>query len=186
MHPSAFIISFLVAFTGLMPVFAIPTNVVDSNVGTGPVGVGNVGGGNAQGSNFAGSNLGALAVGAATGKLNRLESQRVRRAPKKTKEQPQYINSPQASNEGSCNVGTAQCCQSLHQTQELASQGVVGSLLAAGVPLDNLMVGVQCTPIAGLVPVLSGSDSCKSQPVCCTGNKFDGLISTGCSPIGLN
>ncbi|PVG03438.1 hypothetical protein CPB86DRAFT_694991 [Serendipita vermifera] len=141
MHPSTFIISFLVAFTRLMPVFAIPTNVVDSNVGTGPVGVGN---------------------------------------------QPQYINSPQASNEGSCNVGTAQCCQSLHQTQELASQGVIGSLLAAGVPLDNLMVGVQCTPIAGLVPVLSGSDSCKSQPVCCTGNKFDGLISTGCSPIGLN
>jgi hypothetical protein len=99
MYPSTLITSFLIALTGLGPVSAVPTNVVDSNVGAGPVGVGNVGGGNAQGSNFAGSNLGAVVVGAATSKLN----QRLRRTPKKAKELPQYINSPQASNEGSCN-----------------------------------------------------------------------------------
>ncbi|KAG8801731.1 hypothetical protein FRC17_006565 [Serendipita sp. 399] len=137
----------------------VPYNAANVNVG--PVAVGNVGGSNAHGSNVAGSNAENLAVGSG--------SHYDRRRTGKT--QPQYINSPQATNQGSCSVGTAQCCQSLHQTQDLASQGVVGGLLAAGLPLDDLMVGVQCTPIANVIPIVGGSDSCHSQPVCCTGNK---------------
>lgn len=69
-------------------------------------------------------------------------------------------------------VGTAQCCQSLHQSQDLKSQGIFGSLLGAAIPLDNLMVGLQCNPLAQTLPILSGASTCQSQPVCCTGNKL--------------
>jgi len=122
---------------------------------------------------------------AVTGLINKATPRRRRRS-SKSSSPAEYINSPESATAASCNVGTAQCCQSLHQTGDLSSQGTFGQLLAASVPLDQLMVGIQCSPIAGVVPIIGGSSSCKSQPVCCNGNKFDGLVSTGCSPVGLS
>ncbi|KAG8842353.1 hypothetical protein FRB91_004244 [Serendipita sp. 411] len=154
------------------------------NVNAGPFAIANVGGSNVQGSNIAQSSAEDILVGAADGGRG-MGRYKEARSIRRTKSQPQFINSPQATNQGSCSVGTAQCCQSLHQTQDLASQGALGGLLAAGLPLDDLMVGLQCSPIGNLVPVISGSDSCSSQPVCCTGDKYDGLVSVGCSPLSI-
>ncbi|KAG8814850.1 hypothetical protein FRC18_001761 [Serendipita sp. 400] len=173
------------ALHGVQVAVAVPM-INGPNVNAGPVAIANVGGSNVQGSNIAQTSAEDILVGAADGGrgMGRYkEARSIRRT--KSQSQPQFINSPQATNQGSCSVGTAQCCQSLHQTQDLASQGALGGLLAAGLPLDDLMVGLQCSPIGNLVPVISGSDSCSSQPVCCTGDKYDGLVSVGCSPLSI-
>ncbi|KIM29652.1 hypothetical protein M408DRAFT_67258 [Serendipita vermifera MAFF 305830] len=93
-----------------------------------------------------------------------------------------HINSPESATALSCNVGEAQCCQSIHQTQGTQAQ-FLSSLLGLALPVDNSMLGVQCTPIANLLSVLGGSSTCNSRPVCCTGNDYQGLVSLGCTPI---
>ncbi|KAG8768827.1 hypothetical protein FRC20_008056 [Serendipita sp. 405] len=93
------------------------------------------------------------------------------------------VNSPQALNSGSCNVGEAQCCQSIHQSGDKKGQFLT-SLLSLAIPAEGTMLGVQCTPIANLLP-LTGSETCHSQPVCCTGNEYHGLVNVGCSPLSL-
>ena len=55
------------------------------------------------------------------------------------------------------------------QTSGFRSQAGVGALLAM-VPLDDLMVGLQCSPIAGGLLGIGGASTCNSQPVCCSGN----------------
>ncbi|CCA74797.1 related to hydrophobin-Laccaria bicolor [Serendipita indica DSM 11827] len=82
---------------------------------------------------------------------------------------------------GGCNVGTAQCCQTTYSSgDQIAS--TLGGLLGIAIPVDNLFVGVQCSPI---VNILGGSDTCNTQAVCCNNNNFNGLINIGCSPISL-
>ncbi|KIM31760.1 hypothetical protein M408DRAFT_63988 [Serendipita vermifera MAFF 305830] len=95
-----------------------------------------------------------------------------------------HINSPEAATYGSCNVGEAQCCQSIHQSNDQSFKSL-SSLLGLNLPIDGLMAGVQCSPILNLAGLASGSSSCNSQPVCCTGNEYHGLINIGCSPIHL-
>lgn len=102
------------------------------------------------------------------------------------------INSPSDSTQNSCNgaslsisvlrrllvmilidvviVGQAQCCQTIHQTNDQQFQAL-SSMLGLSIPADNLMTGVQCSPIANTDDLLSGSSSCNSQPICCSGNK---------------
>ncbi|PVG00406.1 hypothetical protein CPB86DRAFT_701504, partial [Serendipita vermifera] len=80
-------------------------------------------------------------------------------------------------------VGEAQCCQSIHQTTSTHSQFITG-LLGIALPADKSMLGIQCTPIANLLS-LTGSSTCHSQSVCCTGNDYHGLVTLGCSPISL-
>ena len=154
-------------------------NNVDSNVAP-YVGVADTNVGNTQGT-----------VNAVVDRVGGRDRLRRRRPSPKTASQPELINSPETVTDASCNgmslclgslfllltvavflVGTAQCCQSLHQTSGLASQGTFGQLLAASIPLDQLMVGIQCSPLAGVVPIVGGSSSCNSRPVCCSGNKL--------------
>ncbi|KAG8801441.1 hypothetical protein FRC17_006657, partial [Serendipita sp. 399] len=85
-------------------------------------------------------------------------------------ERTNQINSPSASNVNSCNVGEAQCCQSIHQSQDKNFQRLT-SLLGLVAPGDGLLAGVQCSPILDLAGLLSGSSTCRSQPICCTGNE---------------
>ncbi|KAG8830396.1 hypothetical protein FRC20_008434 [Serendipita sp. 405] len=80
------------------------------------------------------------------------------------------INSPNSSNSNSCNVGEAQCCQSIHQSHDQSFQRLT-SLLGLVAPADGLLAGVQCSPILNVAGVLSGSSTCHSQPICCTGNE---------------
>ncbi|CAG7854714.1 SubName: Full=Uncharacterized protein {ECO:0000313/EMBL:CCA66384.1} [Serendipita indica DSM 11827] len=91
------------------------------------------------------------------------------------------VDSGEAANEASCNVGEAQCCQSIHQSNDRNGQ-FLRSLLGLALPAGGGMLGAQCTPLANLLAV-TGSSTCRSQPVCCTGNEYRGLVAVGCSPI---
>ncbi|KAG8811576.1 hypothetical protein FRC17_002400 [Serendipita sp. 399] len=93
------------------------------------------------------------------------------------------VNSSQSTNRGSCNVGEAQCCQSIHQSGDKKGQFLT-SLLSLAIPADGGMLGVQCTPLANLLAI-TGSETCHSQPVCCTGNEYHGLVNVGCSPLSV-
>ncbi|KAF9558361.1 fungal hydrophobin [Agrocybe pediades] len=81
-----------------------------------------------------------------------------------------------------CNTGTLNCCNSV---QSASSSSVAGLLGLLGIVVGDVtgLVGLNCSPIN--VIGISGN-SCSAQPVCCTGNTFNGLITLGCSPINLN
>ncbi|KIJ28123.1 hypothetical protein M422DRAFT_190150 [Sphaerobolus stellatus SS14] len=88
--------------------------------------------------------------------------------------------SPQSVNQ--CNTGTTSCCN----TVESATDSPVASLLGLlGIVLGDItgQIGLGCTPIT-VIGVGSGAN-CAQQPVCCTGNTFNGLINVGCTPISL-
>ncbi|KAF9483032.1 fungal hydrophobin [Pholiota conissans] len=85
-------------------------------------------------------------------------------------------------NDNQCNTGSLQCCSSVQS----ASSSLVAVLLGLlGVVAGDLtgQVGVTCSPIT--VVGASGT-SCSEQPVCCTGNTFNGVIATGCTPVNIN
>lgn len=88
-----------------------------------------------------------------------------------------------------CPGGTAQCCQctrvptllsveltgllALHQHSDTKSQSIMNGLNLLGlgtnapVDLSDLFMGIQCSPIGG---ILGGTSACNSRPVCCSGN----------------
>lgn len=84
--------------------------------------------------------------------------------------------------DNSCNTGTLQCCN-----QTFSSTSGTATLLAAllNLNLSQLtgQIGLSCTPIS--VIGLGQGASCTQQPVCCSGNTYNGLINVGCSPINL-
>ncbi|KAF9240421.1 hydrophobin [Melanogaster broomeanus] len=51
--------------------------------------------------------------------------------------------------------------------------------------LASVLAGVTGPVGLNCVPVIS-ADSCQQQPVCCTGNNYNGLVNVGCSPINVN
>ncbi|KAF9224900.1 hydrophobin [Gyrodon lividus] len=81
-----------------------------------------------------------------------------------------------------CNTGPVQCCNSVetagngNRVDQLL--GLLGLNVATGTP-----VGVNCSPISAL-GVGSGA-SCTQQPVCCSGNSYNGLVNIGCSPVNI-
>ncbi|TFK64400.1 hydrophobin-domain-containing protein [Pluteus cervinus] len=81
-----------------------------------------------------------------------------------------------------CNTGTVQCCNTVQDAHSTSVQQV-----ATGNNIDlgsvTGLVGLTCNPVSAIG--VSGN-SCSSQPVCCTGNNFSGLIVVGCSPININ
>ncbi|ETW80327.1 hydrophobin-like protein [Heterobasidion irregulare TC 32-1] len=84
--------------------------------------------------------------------------------------------------DGQCNTGTLQCCNSVQSSSDPVTSLLLGLL---GVVLGgiDIPIGIQCTPIT-VIGVGSGAN-CVQQPVCCTGNTFNGLVTVGCSPINL-
>ncbi|KAK7438439.1 Hydrophobin-3 [Stygiomarasmius scandens] len=83
---------------------------------------------------------------------------------------------------GQCNTGSIQCCNSV---QDASSSGVSTLAGLLGIVLGPItgQVGLTCNPIS---VIGIGGNSCSAQPVCCTGNNFNGLIVAGCTPINLN
>ncbi|KIJ65102.1 hypothetical protein HYDPIDRAFT_89074 [Hydnomerulius pinastri MD-312] len=83
---------------------------------------------------------------------------------------------------GQCNTGTISCCNSVQQANSAGVASLLGLLGVVGEITGQ--VGVQCSPISAIG--LGSGATCQQQPVCCTGNSFNGLINLGCSPINLN
>ncbi|KAF5361842.1 hypothetical protein D9756_002076 [Leucocoprinus leucothites] len=81
-----------------------------------------------------------------------------------------------------CNTGPIQCCNS---AQAATSPAVTTLAALLGVVVQGVtgLVGLTCSPI-DIIGV--GGNSCTAQPVCCTGNNFQGLIVLGCTPVNLN
>ncbi|KIJ35373.1 hypothetical protein M422DRAFT_262333 [Sphaerobolus stellatus SS14] len=78
------------------------------------------------------------------------------------------------------NSGSALCCN----TAADAQSSVITSLLSPlGIVLSGItgLVGLGCTPIT-IVGVGQGAN-CAQQPICCTGNRFNGLVNIGCTSL---
>ncbi|EEQ92089.2 uncharacterized protein BDCG_07209 [Blastomyces dermatitidis ER-3] len=98
------------------------------------------------------------------------------------------VGSPLAVRSGgtsSCN-SVPQCCQS-HKSSD--DKTVIQGLKIFGLDKEakNAKGGVatQCKPITGVLN-LDLLNGCKSNAVCCSDNKMNGLIFLGCVPITLN
>ncbi|KIJ28119.1 hypothetical protein M422DRAFT_270612 [Sphaerobolus stellatus SS14] len=81
-----------------------------------------------------------------------------------------------------CNTGPSQCCNTV---QSASTPGLASLLGLLGIVVGDItaQVGFGCTPIS-VIGVGQGAN-CAQQPVCCTGNNFNGLINVGCTPISL-
>ncbi|KAI9570832.1 hydrophobin 2 [Boletus coccyginus] len=82
-----------------------------------------------------------------------------------------------------CNTGSMQCC-AMTQTSTPTTLNYFSSLLGIALPSIDGLLGLSCSPITAIGTGTGAS--CTQQPVCCTGNNFNGLINLGCSPINLN
>ncbi|KAJ3521001.1 hypothetical protein NMY22_g4154 [Coprinellus aureogranulatus] len=91
---------------------------------------------------------------------------------------------PGAQAAAQCNTGTIQCCNSAQDVKTLSHEhSLAYQLIGIDVGSITGMIGANCSPLS--VIGLAGN-SCSSQPVCCSDNKFNGLIAVGCTPININ
>ncbi|KAF9560603.1 fungal hydrophobin [Agrocybe pediades] len=81
-----------------------------------------------------------------------------------------------------CSTGSLQCCNSVQAANSSSIAGLLG-LLGIVVSSVTGLVGVTCSPLS-VIGV--GGNSCSAQPVCCTNNTFNGIVSLGCTPININ
>ncbi|PPQ73245.1 hypothetical protein CVT26_015055 [Gymnopilus dilepis] len=81
-----------------------------------------------------------------------------------------------------CTTGTLQCCNSVQKGNN-STVALLFGLLGVVNPDPNGLVGVTCSPLS-VIGV--GGSSCSAQPVCCTGNSFNGLLVLGCTPVNIN
>ncbi|KAG0696419.1 hydrophobin [Suillus ampliporus] len=83
---------------------------------------------------------------------------------------------------GQCNTGSIQCCQ--YSTTTSNYNYAAGYLGLVSVVADvAAKVGFACSPIT----VVGGGSGCEAnqEPLCCTDNKYNGLVNIGCSPINV-
>ncbi|KAI9567747.1 fungal hydrophobin-domain-containing protein [Boletus coccyginus] len=84
-----------------------------------------------------------------------------------------------------CNTGSISCCDTTYSSSSTFVYDLFGLL---GLPPPSTsggsQVGVSCSPTT--VGGTGTGSSCTQQPVCCTGNSFNGVINVGCSPITIN
>ncbi|KAN0086221.1 Fungal hydrophobin domain containing protein [Tylopilus felleus] len=80
-----------------------------------------------------------------------------------------------------CSTGPINCCNSVQQAS------VINSLLG-GFGLANVLAGVTGQVGLGCDPITvigASGTSCTGQTACCSGDTFNGLIQTGCTPINI-
>ncbi|KIJ60366.1 hypothetical protein HYDPIDRAFT_117274 [Hydnomerulius pinastri MD-312] len=81
-----------------------------------------------------------------------------------------------------CNTGSISCCNQTYSSTSTSITSLLGLLGIVLGPVEGLL-GLGCSPIT-VVGTGSGAQ-CTQQPVCCTGNTFNGLINIGCTPINI-
>ncbi|KAF8519124.1 hypothetical protein BU17DRAFT_90315 [Hysterangium stoloniferum] len=79
--------------------------------------------------------------------------------------------------ESQCDTGAPQCCTAVGAASDSA-------VIAALGVLSGLLNGITGIVGIGCLDIVAGVN-CAQQPVCCTGNEFNGLINIGCSPVSL-
>ncbi|KAJ8589504.1 hydrophobin [Rhizopogon salebrosus TDB-379] len=90
---------------------------------------------------------------------------------------------PHARGLNECNTGNIGCCgrtETVEQYNEIA--GLLGLTPIVGNVIGD--VGIDCTPIT--VVGLSQGATCAQEPVCCSSEKYNGVINVGCSPLNLH
>ncbi|KAF8877411.1 type 1 hydrophobin [Infundibulicybe gibba] len=90
---------------------------------------------------------------------------------------------PVPDNNNSCNTDSMYCCNQVHKSESAEYTDLVTEY-GLNVKAITGNIGVNCSPITGLG--VGGGPSCNQQPVCCSGNNFNGLVVVGCSPIIIN
>ncbi|KAL4076652.1 fungal hydrophobin-domain-containing protein [Scleroderma yunnanense] len=85
---------------------------------------------------------------------------------------------------GYCNTGDLKCCN-VYQESENAQKSEISGLLDIPIELLTGNIGIGCISLDVLLGLLN-PQSCTQQPVCCEGDKANGLIGISCIPINLN
>ncbi|EAU87858.1 hypothetical protein CC1G_01505 [Coprinopsis cinerea okayama7 len=82
-----------------------------------------------------------------------------------------------------CATGPIQCCERVYESQTTETSLLTDLL---GLNLDGLLGGIAtgCSPLS--VVGIGGGNKCAHRPVCCTDNKFNGLVNVGCVPVNVN
>ncbi|KAG2121251.1 hydrophobin [Suillus clintonianus] len=90
--------------------------------------------------------------------------------------------SPLALRDGQCNTGDIKCCQSSTTTSNYNKAARSLGLVEIAAEVVG-QVGLDCSPVT-VIGTGSGA-MCNQQPMCCSGNKMNGLVNIGCTPINL-
>ncbi|PWN40759.1 hypothetical protein IE81DRAFT_325279 [Ceraceosorus guamensis] len=88
-----------------------------------------------------------------------------------------------ASSNGSCSVGTAQCCGTTKSGDDAKD---LGALLGFTDLVGTLGLSCQKIPINIIGAAANVDNQCKQTPVCCTGERHNGLVQVGCTPLPIN
>ncbi|KAG1732438.1 fungal hydrophobin [Suillus paluster] len=84
-----------------------------------------------------------------------------------------------------CDTGEIQCCNnSTSYTSGAAKNAFTEAGLVDVAAVVNATVGLTCSPIS-VVGTGTGC-SANQQPLCCSDNKYNGVVSLGCTPVGVN
>ncbi|KAG1738126.1 hydrophobin [Suillus paluster] len=86
------------------------------------------------------------------------------------------------ANDGQCNTGNIQCCKS---SDSISSYNAIAEILGLVPIVSDIsgLVGLNCSPLS-IIGLGSGCEA-NQEPLCCSDNKYNGLINIGCSPINL-
>ncbi|KAG1738127.1 fungal hydrophobin [Suillus paluster] len=87
------------------------------------------------------------------------------------------------ANDGQCNTGSIQCCESSTTVSNYNAQSGLSGLLSIVTDVVGL-VGLNCSPLS-VIGLGSGCEA-NQEPLCCSNNQYNGLVNLGCSPINLN
>ncbi|KAG2352352.1 hydrophobin [Suillus spraguei] len=86
------------------------------------------------------------------------------------------------SGTGQCSGGSIQCCDTVTTYGKGGDVDELVSFMGINIP-GGTRCGTGCSPIS-IIGGGSGS-SCKTQPVCCEDNSYNGIINVGCSPMNI-
>ncbi|KAG1733333.1 hydrophobin [Suillus paluster] len=84
--------------------------------------------------------------------------------------------------DGQCNTGSISCCESTTSTSNYNSAAKLLGLVPVVADVAAV-VGLSCSGVT----VVGTSSGCEAnqEPLCCTDNKYNGLVNLGCTPINV-
>ncbi|KAG1871888.1 hypothetical protein C8R48DRAFT_670328 [Suillus tomentosus] len=83
-----------------------------------------------------------------------------------------------------CNTGNIQCCKSATSVENYNLMALNDPSLIT-IPADLVgLVGLDCSALT----IVGGGAGCEAnqEPMCCSNNKYDGVVNVGCTPINIS